>query len=48
MRNNLFFKTERQKNSTLQYQSFEHNSMKIYDQQRLQSLQEKKVVHVRT
>ena len=31
-----------------QYQSFEHNSMKIYDQQRLESLEEKKAAHMRT
>ena len=36
------------KNSTLQYKSFEYNSMKIYDQQRLESLEEKKAAHMRT
>ena len=34
-----------EKNSTSQFQSFEHNGMKIYDQQRLESLEEKKAVH---
>ena len=33
------------KTSTSQYQSFEHNGMKIYDQQRLESLEEKKGAH---
>ena len=33
------------KTSTSQYQSFEHNGMKIYDQQRLESLEEKKAAH---
>ena len=36
------------KNSTLQNQSFEHNGMKIYDQQRLESLEEKKAAHMQT
>ena len=35
------------KTSTSQYQSFEHNGMKIYDQQRLESLEEKKAAHMR-
>ena len=30
------------KTSTLQYQSFEHNGMEICEQQRLESLEEKK------
>ena len=30
------------KNSTSQYQILEHNGMKIYDHQRLESLEEKK------
>ena len=34
------------KNSTSQHQSFEHNGMKIYDQQRLESLEEKKAAHM--
>ena len=37
-----------QKTSTSQYQSFEHNSMKIYDQQWLESLEEKKATHMQT
>ena len=36
------------KNSTLQYQSFAHNGMKIYDQQRLESLEERKAAHMQT
>ena len=36
------------KTSTSQYQSFEHNGMKIYDQQRLVSLEEKKAAHMLT
>ena len=36
------------KTSTSQYQSFEHNGMKIYDQQRLESLEEKKAAHMQT
>ena len=36
------------KNSTLQNQSFEHNGMKIYDLQRLESLEEKKAAHMKT
>ena len=36
------------KTSTSQYQSFEHNGVKIYDQQRLESLEEKKVSHMQT
>ena len=38
----------KKKNSTLQNQSFEHNGMKIYDLQRLESLEEKKVAHMQT
>ena len=34
------------KNSTSQFQSFEHNGMKIYDQQRLESVEEKKAAHM--
>ena len=41
-------KDRKVKNSTLEYKSFEDNSMKIYDQQRLESLQEKKAEHMRT
>ena len=36
------------KEFNLQYQSFEHNSMKIYDQKRLESLEVKKAAHMRT
>ena len=36
------------KKSTLQYEIFEHNSMKMYDQQRLESLEEKKAAHMQT
>ena len=38
----------KKKTSTSQYQSFEHNGMKIYDQQRLESLEEKKAAHMQT
>ena len=34
------------RNSTSQFQSFEHNDMKIYDQQRLESLEVKKAAHM--
>ena len=47
MRNNK--NSTRQKGKKIQqYKSFEYNSMKIYDQQRLESLEEKKVAHMRT
>ena len=46
MRNNSS-RQEGKKNSTLQYQSFEHNSMKIHDQQSLERLREKKAAHMR-
>ena len=36
MRNNST-REKGEKNSTPQFQSFEHNGMKIYDQQRLES-----------
>ena len=36
------------KTSTSQYQSFEHNGMKIYDQQRTESFEEKKGAHMQT
>ena len=39
MRNNST-RQKSKKNSTLQCKSFEYNSMKIYDQQRLESLEE--------
>ena len=35
-------------NSPSQFQSFEQNGMKIYDQQRLESLEEKKAAHRQT
>ena len=47
MRNNSS-RQKGKKNSTWQYQSFEQNSMKMYDQQRLESFLEKKVAHMRT
>ena len=34
------------KTSTSQYQSFEHNGVKIYDQQRLEILEEEKASHM--
>ena len=36
------------KTSASQYQSFEHKSMKIYDQQWLESLEAKKATHMQT
>ena len=39
-------KDRKVKNSTLEYKSFEDNSMKIYDQQRLESVEEKKAAHM--
>ena len=36
------------KEFNLQSQCFEHNSMKIYDQKRLESLEVKKAAHMRT
>ena len=47
MRNNST-RQKSKKNSTSQFQSFEHNGMKIYDQQRLESLEEKKAAHMQT
>ena len=41
-------KGKKKKTSTSQYQSFEHNGMKIYDQQGLESLEEKKAAHMQT
>ena len=38
----------KKKTSASQYQSVEHNGMKIYDQQRLESLEEKKAAHMQT
>ena len=42
MRNNSTRLKGKKKTSTSQYQSFEHNGMEICDQQRLESLEEKK------
>ena len=42
MRNNSTRLQGKKKTSTSQYQSFEHNGMEICDQQRLESLEEKK------
>ena len=36
------------KNSTSQYQSFEHNAMKIYEKQGLESLEDKKAANMQT
>ena len=36
------------KTSTSQYQSFEHNGMKIYDKQGLESLEETKAANMQT
>ena len=36
------------KTSTSECQSFEHNGMKIYDQEMLESLEEKKATHMQT
>ena len=45
----IHFTTQKgKKKSASQFQSFEHNSMKIYDQQRLESLEEKKAAHMQT
>ena len=44
-RRNNFTRQKGKKNSTSQYQSF-YNGMKIYDQQRLESFEEKKAKHV--
>ena len=38
----------KKKTSTSQYQSFEHNGMKIYDKQGLESLEEKKAANMQT
>ena len=42
MRNNSTRLKGKEKTSTSQYQSFEHNGREMCDQQRLQSLEEKK------
>ena len=44
-------KSTRQKGTktlTSLYQSLEHNGIKIYDQQRLESLEDKKAAHMQT
>ena len=46
MRNNSTSQKGKQKPS--QFESFEHNGMKIYDQQRMESLEEKKAAHMQT
>ena len=42
MRKNSTRQKGKKKFNFQQYQSFEHNSMKMYDQQRLESLEDKK------
>ena len=42
MRNNSTRLKGKKKTSTSQYQSFEHNGTEIFDQQRLESLEEEK------
>ena len=44
----IILKDRKVKEFNLQYQSFEHNSMKIYDQKRSESLEVKKAAHMRT
>ena len=44
----IILQDRKEKKSTLQYESFEYNSMKIYDQQWLESLEEKKAAYMRT
>ena len=39
---------KKKKTSTSQCQSFEHNGMKIYDKQGLESLEEKKAANMQT
>ena len=48
MRNKSARKRGKTKTSTSQYQSFEHNGMKIYAQEGLESLEEKKVANRQT
>ena len=48
MRNKSARQTGKKKNSTSQYQSLEHNGMKIYDQQGLESPEEKKAANMQT
>ena len=45
---NLQGRNVKKKKSTLQNESFEHNGMKRYDLQRLESLEEKKAAHMQT
>ena len=48
MRNKSARQRGKKKTSTSQYQSFEHNGMKIYDKQGLESLEEKKAANMQT
>ena len=48
MRNKSARQRGKKKTSTSQYQSSEHNGMKIYDKQGLKSLEEKKAVNMQT
>ena len=48
MRNKSIRQKGKKNNSTSQYQSFEHNGMKIYDQQGLERLEEKKAAPMQT
>ena len=48
MRNKSARQRGKKKTSTSQYQSFEHNDMKIYDKQGLKSLDEKKAANIQT
>ena len=48
MRNKSARQRGKKKTSTSQYQSFEHNGMKIYDKQGLKSLDEKKAANMQT
>ena len=48
MRNKSARQRGKKKTTTSQYQSFEHNGMKIYDKQGLESLEEKKAANMQT
>ena len=48
MRNKSARQRGKKKTSTSQYQSFEHNGMKIYDKHGLESLEEKKAANMQT
>ena len=48
MRNKSARQRGKKKTSTSQYQSFEHNGMKTYDKQGLESTEEKKVANMQT